>query len=524
MPPVLRHVTRLDAMPVNQTFFTEEGYLRDRPVLTSTGIFEYRNPDGSTRRELRLPEEVFNPESLKSYCGKPVIITHDAGLVTKDNVGRFQIGTILTEGMRSGNDVRADIIIHDTDEMKECGLKELSLGYNLDLEEEPGEWHGMPYDAIQRNIRINHLALVREARAGEQARLNIDSRDSTTLIGGKTNMGRIRKNARHADSILSPEELEKAIAEYKAKHGNQQAGTDADDVKEEAPKKAVAPSIPIPPKAEEEPEEEKPVPVAEEVKGIKENRAERAEAGQPEDADKAKALIKDQDDDIGVLIDIIDTLLAERDFKAAKKDAEDVPEEEKKPEEADPFAEGEDEPVEEEKPEEEVVTDADEEVIPEEEEEVAKDCKTDAEDDEEADELLAEDEDEMAEEEDIPAFKKTEDEKKLNTDSVDRIVRQRIQLGIIGRKLNLDGLENKGILAAKKAVIKAVRPGIRLDGKSTKYINAAYDLAVDDVKKRKTVADQKRKMFNKDSKSARTDSDSANAARERMIERRQNRQ
>ena len=163
-------------------------------------------------------------------------------------------------------------------------------------------------------------------------------------------------------------------------------------------------------------------------------------------------------------------------------------------------------------------------MIPEEEEEVAKDCKTDAEDDEEADELLAEDEDEMAEEEDIPAFKKTEDEKKLNTDSVDRIVRQRIQLGIIGRKLNLDGLENKGILAAKKAVIKAVRPGIRLDGKSTKYINAAYDLAVDDVKKRKTVADQKRKMFNKDSKSARTDSDSANAARERMIERRQNRQ
>ena len=82
----------------------------DRPVLTSTGIFEYRNPDGSIRRELRLPEDVFDPASLQSYRGRPIILTHDAGLVTKDNVSRYQIGTILSEGIRSGRDVRADIV------------------------------------------------------------------------------------------------------------------------------------------------------------------------------------------------------------------------------------------------------------------------------------------------------------------------------------------------------------------------------------------------------------------------------
>ena len=105
MPPTLTRVVRLDSFPVATTYYTEEGYLKDRPILTSTGIFEYRNPDGSIRRELRLPEEVFAEESLKSYKGKPIIITHDAGLVTKDNVSKYQIGTILTDGYRSGDDV-----------------------------------------------------------------------------------------------------------------------------------------------------------------------------------------------------------------------------------------------------------------------------------------------------------------------------------------------------------------------------------------------------------------------------------
>lgn len=72
--PKLSRVIRLDSLPVNSTYFTEEGYLVDHPVLTSIGIFEYTNSDGSVRRELRLPEEVFKPESLKTYKGKPIII------------------------------------------------------------------------------------------------------------------------------------------------------------------------------------------------------------------------------------------------------------------------------------------------------------------------------------------------------------------------------------------------------------------------------------------------------------------
>ena len=67
MAPTLTKVIRLDSLPLGQTYFTPEGYLRDRPILTTTGIFEYLNSDGSVRRELRLPDEVFAPESLASY-------------------------------------------------------------------------------------------------------------------------------------------------------------------------------------------------------------------------------------------------------------------------------------------------------------------------------------------------------------------------------------------------------------------------------------------------------------------------
>ena len=104
----LKRVSRLDSMPLTAAYFTPEGYLRDKPIVTTCGIFEYQNDDGSIRRELRLPEDVFDPESLKTYKGKPIIFTHEAGDITKDNVSREIIGTVLSEGIQDGTNVRAE--------------------------------------------------------------------------------------------------------------------------------------------------------------------------------------------------------------------------------------------------------------------------------------------------------------------------------------------------------------------------------------------------------------------------------
>lgn len=231
---------RIDSISLDQTYYTDEGYLVDHPIVTTCGVFEYKNRDGSIRRELRMPEEVFDEKSLASYKGKPIIITHNAGEVDKENVRREQIGTIMSEGYRDGENVRCEIIIHDTNALKRCGLKELSLGYSLDAENTPGIYQGEKYDCIQRHIEINHLALVGEARAGETARLNIDGRDDDIEIlkGGKASMYKPDSKGSRTDggAGLSTEELEAAIALYKAQQAaNQAAGEGTDGAGTEEP-------------------------------------------------------------------------------------------------------------------------------------------------------------------------------------------------------------------------------------------------------------------------------------------------
>ena len=152
---------------------TDEGFLVDSPVVARIGIQEYRSSDGSIRRELRLPEEVFHPDSLASMQGKPITIEHPgAGKVTSKDAHRVTVGTMLTAGRQDGDHVRTDIVIHSPDSIGE--RRELSLGYTAKLDETPGEWNGQRYDAIQREIRVNHLSVVKRGRAGV-ARLNLDS-------------------------------------------------------------------------------------------------------------------------------------------------------------------------------------------------------------------------------------------------------------------------------------------------------------------------------------------------------------
>ena len=277
----------------------------DHPILTSVGIFEYRRPDGSIRRELRLPEEVFAPESLASYKGKPVILTHEAGMIDSDNVQQEQIGTILSEGTQDGDNVRAQIIIHDARKL-DYGLRELSLGYSLDLEEVPGEWQGQPYDAIQRNIRVNHLALVEKARAGDSARLNIDGEDTQAEKGGNT-MSK-RKDG------LTPEEIAQLVEEYKKRKEqrmlNNQPAADAEGEEDT-------------PENQDEGEETAADPVQE----VKENRDRRDAAGDCETMDEANGMIAQQDSDIQKLLDFIAQLQAKIDFDEASSEETNTDEE-----------------------------------------------------------------------------------------------------------------------------------------------------------------------------------------------------
>ena len=463
----LSKVKRLDSIRLDakdKTYFTEEGYLVDHPILTSCGIFEYINDDGSIRRELRLPEHVFAKESLETYKGKPIIITHDGGYISKDNVDKEQVGTIMTAGYQDGNDVRAEIIIHDTDAMKKSGLKELSLGYDLDLIEQSGEWNGEPYDAIQTNIVINHLALVASARAGEQARLNIDSRDRQRK-GGTTDM------ARKDSDVMSSDELDKKIADWKARKEQRKAAKanedgcaskkdedeglndDGNDVGAESQAKG---NFPFQKKEEGNGDnddlakdgEDKGSTPEDIVNQVKERRDRRDEDDDPEDTKSAMGVIAQQDSDIDMLLACLEKFLMEEKEEEAHKD-------------------GEDDEVE----------------------------NNDSSDDK---------------------------SKSLNADSADEIFRQRLSICRVGDKLHMDGLESKSILDGKKAIINKVIPSMRLDGKSSAYIDAAYDLAVGEVNKRKDTEYQRRQMSaNAGQRFDNAQKSMALTARENMINREQ---
>ncbi len=444
--PKLQRVVRFDNLPLNQTYFTEEGYLMDHPIVTTVGIFEYLNEDGSIRKELRLPEEVFSEKSLASYKGKPVIITHDAGVVNKDNVNSEHIGTILSKGYKDGESVRAEIVIHETDKLRACGLRELSLGYNLTLDETPGEWNGQHYDAIQRNIEINHLALVGSARAGETARLNIDGKSKSE--GGTT----MKKKTRLDSDTMAPDALAEAIEKYKSRRN---ARSGAADNSEGEDKPVDAPATPIAANDNEGGDAEPTT--TDKVQMVKDRRDRRDSDGDPEDLDKAMGVIAQQDEDIDSLLGIIEEMTAKQDFDSADDGSDD-----------DTNADGDDD---------------------------NSDC-----DNNDGDESKS---------------------ANLNMDSVDKLVSQKLALCRLGDALRMDGIEGMSIPEAKKAIIRKVKPSIRLDGKSNSYIDAMFDIVKSSVTEKKSTDGQRAQMFNADgrSKVQPMGESSASQARARMIER-----
>lgn len=240
---------RIDSwMFVSGAVTDADGFLRDSPIVARTGIYIYQQPDGTIRREYRPPEEVFDADSEASFVGKPIVVGHPAsGIVNSDTVKDLAIGTILSGGyQKDETNIACDIVIHNPSAIGE--KRGLSLGYRVDVEETPGTTpDGQQYDAIQRNIRINHLAVVDRARAGAKARLNLDGDE---IIEGVETKMKIKidsvdfevdeKIANYVNSLQSKEEnarvkLDTANTELKTvKEQNTALKADADTLKAKA--------------------------------------------------------------------------------------------------------------------------------------------------------------------------------------------------------------------------------------------------------------------------------------------------
>ena len=161
---------------------TPEGFLRVRARIGRTGVHLYRAAElgvtdaSDPNRAIRVyrpPDAVFDAHAMASFAAKPVTDDHPPSLVDATNWKRYAVGQSGAEVTREGDHLVTDLLITDADAVQraEAGAQ-LSNGYLADFDFTPGETpEGEAYDAVQSNIRGNHIALVDAGRCGETCRI-----------------------------------------------------------------------------------------------------------------------------------------------------------------------------------------------------------------------------------------------------------------------------------------------------------------------------------------------------------------
>ncbi|NTJ46902.1 DUF2213 domain-containing protein [Agrobacterium rhizogenes] len=184
----------LEAPAMDERAIDTNGWaeIKKNPI-SKAGVFEYRgsqipgspNPD-KMYRVLRPEEELNTPEAVDSFKLLPWIDNHvmlgdGDGLMPAEKKGvqgvigqdvHFQDDT-LYGNLKVFSGALADLI--------EAGKRELSCGYRCTYDWTPGVWNGQPYDAVQRNIRGNHIALVKNGRMGPDVAV-LDHSDTDRFV------------------------------------------------------------------------------------------------------------------------------------------------------------------------------------------------------------------------------------------------------------------------------------------------------------------------------------------------------
>lgn len=178
-------VNRFDRGELQKPVKMANGWLKVDGYVGRTGLLEYTNADGSQWTEYRPPDEAFRADVLDSFDCVPLTNGHpptETRLLDSTNTRLYQVGTV-SRPTQDGKFLRSTIMVTDAQAIKdiEAGRQELSQGYSCDLDCTPGEVDGRRYDAIQRNISGNHVALCDSARGGHEIRLRVDDHDSVVV-------------------------------------------------------------------------------------------------------------------------------------------------------------------------------------------------------------------------------------------------------------------------------------------------------------------------------------------------------
>lgn len=202
---------------------TPQGYIKTTARITKGAVLQYYGHEigltDSRANQIinvhRTLEELSKPETLKSIDGMPLTITHPPDKkVSADDWKDKTVGHVQNPRVE-GNYIVCDVYIQDKSAielLKDKDIRELSVGYEpADIQEINGQFYHI-------NIRVNHIAIVAEGRAGSDCRLN-DSKSKTgaNLMPKKNKLlaliDSFRKRLNDAEGELSKEEINKMIDE-----------------------------------------------------------------------------------------------------------------------------------------------------------------------------------------------------------------------------------------------------------------------------------------------------------------------
>ena len=168
---------------------TQDGSARDYDLngwaeikgnpISKVGVFDYLGKDISADLEpdriykvYRPAEELSDPETIESFKLLPwtdehaMLGTGDDGMLEPEKKGIH--GVVGEDVYFEDGYLKANLKIFSSKlaNLIDKGKKELSIGYRCLYDMVSGVYDGVKYDAIQRDIRGNHLASVEEGRSG----------------------------------------------------------------------------------------------------------------------------------------------------------------------------------------------------------------------------------------------------------------------------------------------------------------------------------------------------------------------
>jgi 8-oxo-dGTP pyrophosphatase MutT (NUDIX family) len=226
--------------------------IKDNPI-SKVGIFDYHGsqlpgaPEADKMyRVYRPAEELADPDAIESFKLIPWIDNHvmlgreEDGLMRPEEKGvqgvigqevrfdpdAFEHGGLLGN-LKLFSSAMADSI--------NAGKKELSAGYRCTYDWTPGTFGGQAYDCVQRQIRGNHLALVRKGRMGPDVAvldaaftcdslpekdLTMAEPSNTAAVGGSSGGASLEDmRAQFAECVGKIDEALQAVAAMKSAFG-----------------------------------------------------------------------------------------------------------------------------------------------------------------------------------------------------------------------------------------------------------------------------------------------------------------